>query len=158
MNCHMQPERFSVSLPDPIFRGPWKKGCPSGRIISAGGRVCAVGMMFLALMAMAGCKPKPAAVPPAAPQVDAETNVAPSVTQAETASDASAPPAVIPVANGEPDLGALSHSVLRWAVAHQRRPASFEEFAADPGVQIPPAPPGKKYKMERTMHVVLVNQ
>jgi hypothetical protein len=55
-------------------------------------------------------------------------------------------------------MSALSHSVLRWAVAHQRRPASFEEFAADPGVQIPPAPPGKKYKMERSMHVVLVDQ
>ena len=115
-------------------------------------------MLLLVLATLAGCKPKPVAtlVPPTS-SPEATNGDAPAVAQADTAAPAPALP-VIASDNGQPDLGALSHSVLRWAVAHQRRPASFEEFAADPGVQIPPPPPGKKYKMEHSMHVVLVNQ
>jgi hypothetical protein len=119
------------------------------------------GLFLLGVVALTGCKPKPLAAPAPtpAPQVADTTNADTTAAQADNVPMAPAPPqAVIPVVNGEPDMSALSHSVLRWAVAHQRRPASFEEFAADPGVQIPPAPPGKKYKMERSMHVVLVDQ
>jgi len=118
-------------------------------------------MFLLAVVALTGCKPKPLATPTPSPmpQVADATNADTTVAQSDNTPAAPAPaPVAIAVVNGEPDLNALSHSVLRWAVAHQRRPASFEEFAADPGVQIPPAPPGTKYKMERSMHVVLVDQ
>jgi hypothetical protein len=157
----MQPKRFDVLIPMTILRSIGKRSCRYTQIVSGRKLVLLNVMLLLAVAGMTGCKPKPAATPAPPPPVAEATNVdETTVAQADSAPAApvSAPAAVIPAVNGQPDLGALSHSVLRWAVAHQRRPASFEEFAADPGVQIPPPPPGKKYKMERSMHVVLVDQ
>jgi hypothetical protein len=56
------------------------------------------------------------------------------------------------------DLPEIQRSLLRWMLANHRRPASFEEFAAMPGVQIPPPPPGMKYVLKKDMHVALVNR
>ena len=134
-------------------RVPWRLRHASVQISLARSLI-----LLFVLATLAGCKPKPVATPAPASAVAEATNVdGPPVAQAAVAASPSALP-VIASDNGQPDLGALSHSVLRWAVAHQRRPASFEEFAADPRVQIPPPPPGKKYKMEHSLHVVLVNQ
>ena len=70
---------------------------------------------------------------------------------------AAAAPTVTP--NGEPDLGELNRSLLRWVMANRRKPASFEDFAATANVTIPPPPAGKKYAINSaTMHIVLVNQ
>lgn len=114
-------------------------------------------VVAVSLMAVAGCKPKQAPSPP--PAESGVTNVTPAGPPTGAAATASADlPQVNVAADGEPDLHDLNRYVLRWAIAHQRRPMSFEEFAADPGVKIPPAPAGKKYVLDHTMHIVLVNQ
>ncbi len=60
--------------------------------------------------------------------------------------------------NGEPDMGELNRTLLRWVLANRRRPASFEDFAATAGVPIPPPPAGKKYIIGKDMHVILVSR
>jgi hypothetical protein len=61
-------------------------------------------------------------------------------------------------ANGQADMGEINRAMLRWIVGHKRVPANFEEFAASPGVTIPPPPPGKKYIVAKSMHVELVDK
>ena len=41
---------------------------------------------------------------------------------------------------------------------NQRHPKSFEEFAAGADIPIPPAPSGKKYAIDKSMSVILVDQ
>ena len=60
--------------------------------------------------------------------------------------------------DGQVDLPELQRSVLRWVLANRRRPANFEEFAASAGIQIPPAPAGKKYNLAKDLHVQLINR
>jgi hypothetical protein len=59
---------------------------------------------------------------------------------------------------GEPDLHALDQAMLRWLVANQRRPSSFQEFAATAGVTVPPPPSGKMYAISSSGHVILVDR
>jgi len=59
--------------------------------------------------------------------------------------------------NSEPDLANINRSLVRWILRNQRRPASFEDFAATADAPIPPAPAGKKYVIGSNMHVQLVN-
>ena len=98
-----------------------------------------------------GCGKK--APPPAAPQ---PAPVANAPAQPAPQTQWSAPPAVQP--NGEPDLGNINRSLIRWLIHNKRRPASFEDFAATADTPIPPAPAGKKYILAANMHVQLVNQ
>ena len=56
----------------------------------------------------------------------------------------------------EPDLSELNRELRRWMVRNQRPPKNFEDFAATANVQISPPPPGKKYVIDRQMHVILV--
>lgn len=65
-------------------------------------------------------------------------------------------PVVTP--SGEPDMGELNRCLLRWVLGHRRKPANFDEFAATANVAIPPAPAGKKYAIDSSMHIVLVKQ
>jgi hypothetical protein len=58
--------------------------------------------------------------------------------------------------NFQVDLPELQRTVLRWVLTH--RPASFEEIAATPGLQIPPAPTGKKFTLTKDLHVLLVDR
>ncbi len=107
-----------------------------------------------------GCKPKVPAEPPSVS--DAASADANGVDQKAGPASVT-PPADLPrvntASNGEPDMRDLNRYLLRWAVGHRRRPASFADFAADPGVQIPPAPAGEKYQLDTaTMHIVLVKQ
>lgn len=60
--------------------------------------------------------------------------------------------------NGEPDLRALNRALLRWRMANQRKPSTFEEFAATAGVTIPPPPPGERYALAANGHITLVKQ
>jgi hypothetical protein len=60
--------------------------------------------------------------------------------------------------NASVDLEQLSRELRKWIVRNRRPPKSFEEFAASANVQIPQPPPGKKYAVSKTMHVVLVNR
>jgi hypothetical protein len=79
----------------------------------------------------------------------------PQATGMAAPADPEAPPLVKP--NGDPDLHQLDQAMLRWIVGNRRSPSSFQEFAASAGVAIPPPPPGKKYAIEPSMHIILVN-
>ena len=121
-------------------------------------RVFASVLPLLVLLAAAailpGCGKKAAA--PAVPPPAAETQPVPP--DQPIAASTSPPAATLTQADGQVDLPELQRSVLRWVLAHRRRPASFEEFAATAGVQIPPAPTGKKYILTKDLHVQVVNR
>ncbi len=68
------------------------------------------------------------------------------------------PQATLAQPDGQPDLAELNRTLIRWIVAHKRAPASFEDFAATSGVQIPPPPAGKKYIIAKDMHIQLVSR
>ena len=52
----------------------------------------------------------------------------------------------------------LDREVRKWILRNRRPPSSFEEFASSAGVDIPPAPAGKKYVLDKTMHVKTANR
>ncbi len=111
---------------------------------------------LLVVLASAGCRKADA---PAANVSNAESNAVAAAEQAHepvySQTPATTTPAVAP--NGEPDLGELNRSLLRWVMANRRKPASFEDFAATANVTIPPPPAGRKYAIDpSTMHIVLV--
>ncbi len=58
--------------------------------------------------------------------------------------------------DGQPDLAVLNRSLLRWVMGNRRSPANFADFAATAGVPIPPPPSGKKYIINKSMHIQLV--
>jgi hypothetical protein len=116
-----------------------------------------IGVMTLVA---AGCSKKEqpqAATPTATPSADGASQPA----QAEPATGTPAvtqPVTTVAQADGQVDMGALQHYVIRWIVANHRRPASFEEFATTAGVAIPPPPAGKKYSLGKDMRVNLVDR
>jgi len=52
----------------------------------------------------------------------------------------------------------LDRELRKWILRNRRPPKNFEDFAATSGVEIPPPPGGKKYVVDKTMHVVLANR
>jgi predicted small lipoprotein YifL len=56
------------------------------------------------------------------------------------------------------NLAELTRELRRWIVATKKRPTSFEDFATDAKVTVPPAPTGKKYALSKEMRVVLVDR
>lgn len=106
----------------------------------------------------------PATPPAAAPDTNQQASAPvvqqrlagpPQATGAAGPADPEAPPLVKP--NGDPDLHQLDQAMLRWIIGNRRAPSSFQEFASSAGVAIPPPPPGKKYALEPSMHIILVN-
>jgi len=55
-------------------------------------------------------------------------------------------------------LDELNRELRRWLIRNQRRPASFEEFVSTSQMQVPAAPPGKKYTLSKETRIVLVDQ
>lgn len=109
----------------------------------------------------AGCgKPPESQAPPLAAATPA-TN-----TSQASANSPDAPVAVpgnpsgnaVAVAPAEPNLQQLTMVLHRWIGKNQRLPRNFEEFAASTTTQIPPAPAGKKYGIDSSWKVVLVNR
>lgn len=149
--------------------------CSEDRTKLRGNVVCAIFFLLAAALFSTGCHKAEdtttAVPPPAQPPMAAapDTN---QVTQQETqgsvanplAQQASAPAQVDsagrPYArpNGEPDLHVLDGALLDWRFSHQRKPASFAEFAASAGIAIPPPPAGKKYSLAQTGHIILIDQ
>jgi hypothetical protein len=60
--------------------------------------------------------------------------------------------------DGQPDLTALNHCLIRWIMGNRRKPTSFADFAATATVAIPQPPPGKKYIIAKNMHIQLVDR
>jgi len=114
-------------------------------------------LVFGMIVCGSGCSKKPSAAAPPAPEVQAQA--APEAT-------APAPPnpsraqqvGQVVQADGQADMGELNRCLLRWMMGNKRPPANFEDFAATAGVTIPPPPPGKKYRIGKDMHVVLVDR
>jgi type IV secretory pathway VirB10-like protein len=60
--------------------------------------------------------------------------------------------------SGPPNLKMMSTAVRVWIGMHQAVPMNFEQWAATPNIAYPPPPPGKKYALDKKLHVVLVNR
>ena len=90
----------------------------------------------------------------------APTPVPESTTAAPTAAPTTVASTFAPATatNATPDLRPLNHALLIWIVHNRRHPASFEEFAANAGIQIPPPPPGKKYIIDSSGLISPVNR
>jgi hypothetical protein len=118
-------------------------------------RAVVVSLMLAGVsLATSGCKKKqPAVETPVARQPDAATNP-----QAVSAPAPVRTSSVLTQPDGQVDMPELQRSVIRWVLANRRRPVNFEDFAATAGVQIPPPPAGKKYILNKEMHVLLVNR
>ena len=101
-----------------------------------------------------GCKKAtpPAAAAPTPAEVQPAADQSPVNHSAATAAPTAAQPAA------GPDLGELNRGMIRWIVANRRRPKNFEDFAATANMTIPPPPSGKKYVIDSTMHIQLVNR
>ncbi len=121
------------------FFAPRRAGLTFG-----GGLVLA--LMLAGVLATAGCKKKVQAAAPPPPDATAQTAAGNT-----TSPQAPGQP------DGQPDLAALDRSLIRWIVTNHRRPASFEQFAATAKVAIPPPPAGKKYIIQKNMHIALVD-
>lgn len=106
------------------------------------------------LALLAGCKKDAGTDPVTAPETNsiaAEVSHAPVYTTPKT-------PAVVVTPAGAPDFSEMNREVRRWILRNQRPPKSFEEFAASANAQFPPPPAGKKYALDKTMHVILVKK
>jgi hypothetical protein len=84
----------------------------------------------------------------------AEVAQAQSSTENAVAGPAPAAPAPQPTA----DPLDLNRELRKWILRNRRPPKNFEDFAATSGVEIPPPPAGKKYVVDKSMHVVLANR
>ena len=118
-------------------------------------------LMSLLVVALAiGCKKhEPAAnatPPPAEPTATSANNAPAAPSAAPAAAGAVAAPAATDINATLTDLTRLARSYV--ASTHQV-PGTFEEFvAANPGLQIPVPPAGKKYSFGPKMRVILVNR
>jgi len=52
----------------------------------------------------------------------------------------------------------LNRELRKWILRNRRPPKNFEDFSSTARVQIPPPPDGKKYTIDKSMHVVLVKR
>jgi hypothetical protein len=118
-----------------------------------------LGMVLV--LAGGGCGKKAVPLATVTPPVDAASqpaSPAPQPAQANMAAQASESASALAQPGGQVDMAELQRWVVRWVVAHHHKPASFEEFAASAGVTIPPPPVGKKYILQKDLHVVLANR
>jgi hypothetical protein len=111
-----------------------------------------LGLVLVAALLSSGCKKATVAEP-----ASAAAEIQPAADQAPISNTVvTAAPAVTQPAAGA-DLGELNRGMIRWIVANRRRPNNFEDFAATANMAIPPPPTGKKYVIDSTMHIQLVN-
>jgi hypothetical protein len=116
------------------------------------GAICATALF-------AGCS-KPAQTSAPTPENNAAQPAAESPSAQPTPVDSSPAPSPAPAAitnSAGPDLVPLNQALLDWRLQNHRVPANFEEFAASPGITIPPPPAGKKYVINSRGLISLVN-
>jgi len=103
-----------------------------------------------------GCSDKPAAEGEGGSPVDPAALKQNRSPQPPTAGPVQ-PTTIAPQNNPEEVLKQLNRELIRWAMRNKRTPASFEEFVTSAQVQVPPAPAGQKYTLNKN-RIVLVNQ
>ena len=107
-------------------------------------------------LSMAACGKKADASVPASPS-QAQAPSAPESSPAGSSdSTAVESPAAPPPAVSDP--AQINRALRRWILANRRPPTNFGDFAATSGIQIAPPPEGKKYAIDKTMHVILVKR
>ena len=121
-------------------------------------KLLAVIAIVAAAFLLTGCGKKTETPPPVTPpQVHQPAQPVPVVQRPEAPAPATTPN--VQTNAPPPDLGELSREVRSWAAArYDSPPATFEQWVALSGAQIPPPPPGKKYAFDRKKHVILVDR
>jgi hypothetical protein len=111
------------------------------------------GLMAILMAAIfaVGCKKSEPAAAAAVPSPVADTNPTP----AAMPQAAAAPVVVATSPDGGADLKQLNHAYIGWIIQNRQRPKSFEEYVALSGVQVPPAPAGKKYVIDKNGYINL---
>jgi hypothetical protein len=113
-------------------------------------------------LVIAGCSKKTVSTAPATP-----TNSDSVLTTAPTPENRpppvyntppATPPTVATASTGGADLKQLNHIYIGWIIQNRRRVKTFEEFVAASGVQVPPAPDGKKYVIDNNGYINLANR
>lgn len=115
--------------------------------------LCLAAFLTTILLAV-GCKKNEPAPVAAEPPPVAETNPTPALAPPAQPA-ASAPVVVASSPDGGADLKQLNHAYIGWIVQNRRRPKSFEEYVTLSGVQVPPAPAGKKYVIDKNGYINL---
>ena len=124
----------------------------------SGSRFCIFSAMVLTmglagLASGCGKKAEAPAPPPAAP-VQEPPGPAPGPRVAQTP----AQPQTLKVPEGastDAVLQQMNRELLRWIVAHRRKPTSYEEFISSAQLTVPPPPAGKRYVLGSNMKIVL---
>jgi hypothetical protein len=140
----------------------------SGSARFAGGQLAQANLFCLALVLgaaiiAAGCgkkseKPSSNATPPLQTTQDTSQPAAPgSAVNSQPVPVALATNAA-GVTNAAPDLKQLNHAYIAWIVQNRRHLKTFEEFVSVSGMQVPPPPAGKKYIIDHSGFIALVNQ
>jgi len=124
-----------------------------------------VGAFHLALilgaaMFAAGCGKGKSAGPAANATPPTQTNQAAAAPASPGSADNSPPTPTAPAANADaaaPNMQELNRALIRYVIRNHLRPKTFEEFAANANIQIPPPPAGKKYILNQKGYIVLVD-
>jgi hypothetical protein len=107
------------------------------------------------IAAATGCRKSEQAEAPAASAVVA-TNQPAQVFGNPARELSPAPVAAVP--GGGADLRELNHVYIRWVLQSHRHAKTFEEFVAASGVNVPPAPNGKKYIIDKAGFIALADR
>ena len=123
-------------------------------------KACLLSALTGSALLLSGCDhkaPPVASAPPSTDSVPATTaaaNATPAASQPVAPQPIYTPPAtpaptIAAATTGGADLKQLNHYYIGWIVQNRRRVSTFEEFVSLSGVQVPPAPAGKKYVIDR---------
>jgi hypothetical protein len=113
-------------------------------------------MLVVGIFILTGCSKKQSAVAPAISAADAPPAPAPANNPVNL--QPAIPTTIAAGANGGVDLKALNHAYIGWIIQSHVRPKTFEEFVTKSGVQVPPAPTGKKYVIDQNGFINLADQ
>jgi hypothetical protein len=111
------------------------------------------------LLVAASCSKKsPEAVVPS-PETPAQATATPNAPNAPPPQPQPYSPVTQAVApSAEPNLAQINHAYIGWIMQTQRHAKTVEEFVAASGIQLPPAPAGKKYIIDSHGYIALVSQ
>ena len=109
------------------------------------------------MLVWAGCGKQPTP-PPAATVTTTDVTTTATASQQMYKPAAAPAPTIAVAAQGGADLKQLNHVYIGWIVQNRQRPKTFEEFITLSGVQVPPAPDGKKYVIDGNGFINLVSR
>jgi len=114
------------------------------------------GAMVLTTL-LVGCGHKPTATAAAQPASADQPN-APALPEQTGITPVNVAVTVAAAPDGGADLRDLNHAYIGWVVRSHQRAKTFEEYVAASGVQVPPAPAGKKYVIDHAGFIAIQPQ